>query len=568
MKRNDLEQKIVKEGNRLVPHKINKIYERLGISFLDEKNDVSLEKQIKKEGETIMKNIRRPAIVSKADDWSIYCEKKISSEKASFVPDVKNKIGIKKTNPLLSFFKKPGFIAGFSTASVAIICSTVIIINNFNQLSSLVNSNTTTSSSTTNTIVELNGKSTINFKLSSASEKYKPEVVYLVDTNGYIDNSSIVSANDASENIINDFESENSNRKRLALDKQYTIPSFTDNYLKSALNLGYLERKDATKINKITLRISAGKEDEQYYVTLKENLEQAMNEFMYENKVIAEYEVIAETSEVQDDERTQLIRQAYEICTSLFVNGDGQVNKILCFSTDFNDWLVKYANYSLEDLQEYIDTLLYISNMISNDENKYEFIDSLADCLSMQTKIEELDDKYERLSDLYEDILDKLHGNGHNHDDDEDEDEFVKPDDEDGYEWDWWDDVGHNHHGGKPRNNKHYGGDSKDNFDPSDENYELFISELNTFLTNNSNIENKTNDELHSLCKNISYYSNIIWKYYDFYSKNVNQKMETILSLLDGGEYNTGKPEHDDVDNDCPPDWDDDFDDWWGHHHH
>ncbi len=572
MKRNDLEKKIVNEANRIVPNKINQIYERLGISFIDEKIDASLEKQIAKEGNTIMKNVRRPKIVSKNDEWSSFYEKKIASEKKQFIPDVKAKIGIKKANPLLAFFKNPGFIAGFSTASIAIICSSIIIANNLNKIidtpdtSSSINSTTTVidDSTSVDEVIELKGKSTINFKVTSASESYKPEVVYSVNTTGYIDNGSIVSANDASANILNDFDSDEVTK--LDSNKQYTIPTFTGNYLKSALNLGYLERKDASKANVITLKINAGKEDEQYYETMKKNLESSINEFMYENKVIAKFEIVAETSATEDDEKTQLIRQAYQICITLFVDSNGEVNKVLCFSTNFEDWLVKYADYSIDDLQEYVDTLLYISSMISNDSNKDQFINSLADCVSMQEKIYQLNDRYKKLSDLYEDVLDKLEG-----DDDHDEDEdFVKPDDKDGYDWDWWDDVGHNHgHGDKPRKSKYhddyYGGNW---IEPSDENYETFINDIDTFLTDNQNIDSKTIDELYSLCPQIRDYSRQIYDFYFYYEDEVNRKMNDILISLDNGEYNHGHPDDDRPDNDCPPDWDDDFDDWWGHHHH
>ncbi len=584
MKRKELEENLIKEGKSLVPNKIDSIYQKLGISFLDEKiNNSFVEEKIKKEGNILLKNAR-PSIVNKQDEWSTFYENKIEDEKNQFVPNIKDKLGIKKENPFVVFFKKPATIALSSTFAIAVITTSVVLANAFNNRSIIDNSNSNNSSGIE--VVTLNGRSTVNFKVESGSGTYKPEVVYSVETTGYINNNSIVATNDSSKNILSGFTTSSTNQvQKLATNNNYTITSFTGEYLNIALNLGYIERKNAKETNTITMTINYGKDDENYYKTLTEDLETKFNQFIYENKIIAELKITSNSSSEEEDELTQLIRQAYEISINLFTDENGEVNKVLCFSTDFNDWLEKYKNYSVEDMEEYVEFLIEVNEKISNDKNKYLFIDRLSEITKIQTRIDELNTYYNKLSQIYDELSAYL-------DDEEKEKDgdMDRPENKDGYEWDWWDDVGHNHKG--PRGLSRWEEDDEDDYDDFDfdddredhdepegdnfhgdiieKEYEQLILELDALIARKENIDVQNKMEVRTYLKDIRFYSRYLSDFYVFYSDFLDEELENLLDDLDKDTFNNDKPDYHKPDEDMPDDWDDDFDDWWDSHkeHH
>lgn len=537
-------------------------------------------KKIKKEGNILLKNAR-PSIVNKQDEWSTFYENKIEDEKNQFVPNIKDKLGIKKENPFVSFFKKPATIALSSTFAIAVITTSVVLVNAFNNKAIIDNSNSNNSSDIE--VVTLNGRSTVNFKVESGSGTYKPEVVYSVETTGYINNNSIVATNDSSKNILSGFTNKSTNQvRKLATNSTYTITSFTGEYLNIALNLGYIERKNANETNTITMTINYGKDDENYYKALTENLETKFNQFIYENKIIAELKITSNSSSEEEDELTQLIRQAYEISINLFTDENGEVNKVLCFSTDFNDWLEKYKNYSVEDMEEYVEFLIEVNEKISNDKNKYLFIDRLSEITKIQTRIDELNTYYNKLSQIYDELSAYL-------DDEEKEKDgdMDRPEDKDGYEWDWWDDVGHNHKG--PRGLSRWIEDEEDDYDDFDfddddgpegddfhgdileKEYEQLIIELDALIARKDNIDVQNKMEVRDYLKDIRFYSRYLSDFYIFYSDFLDEELENLLDDLDKDTFNNDKPDYHKPDEEMPDDWDDDFDDWWdshkGHHH-
>lgn len=570
MKRKELEENLIKEGKSLVPNKIDSIYQKLGISFLDEKNNNSfIEEKIKKEGNILLKNVR-PDIVNKQDEWSAFYENKIEDEKNKFVPNIKDKLGIKKENPFVAFFKKPSAIALSSTFAIAVITTSVVLVNAFNNRTIIDNSNSNNSSDIE--VVTLNGRSTVNFKVESGSGTYKPEVVYSVETTGYINNNSIVATNDSSKNILSGFSSKNTNQvKKLATNNAYTITSFTGEYLNIALNLGYIERKNANETNTITMTINYGKDDESYYKTLTENLETKFNQFIYENKIIAELKINSNSSSEDEDELTQLIRQAYEISINLFTDENGEVNKVLCFSTDFNDWLEKYKDYSVEELEEYVEFLIEVNEKISNDKNKYLFIDRFSEITKIQTRIDELNTYYNKLSQIYDELSVYLDDAEKEKDGDMD-----RPDGKDGYEWDWWDDVGHNHKG--PRGLRRWEEDDEDDYDDDrpegdnfhgdifDKEYEQLIVELDALIARKETINVQNKMEVRNYLKDIRFYSRYLSEFYIFYSDFLDEELENLLDDLDKDTFNNDKPDYHKPDEEMPDDWDDDFDDWWDSH--
>ncbi len=572
MKLKELEKNLIKEGKCLTPNKIEDIYQKLGISFLDEKvNNSFIEQKIKKEGNILLENVK-PEIVKKEDEWSLFYERKIGEEKRNFLPDMRNKLGIKKENRLLAFFKNKATIAFSSAFAIAIICTSVVLTNALNKQSFIDGdtSNTDTSNNNHDDVVNLAGKSTVNFKLESGSKAYKPEVIYAVETTSYINSSSIVAVNDSSKNILSSFsQTSDNNLQKLASNNAYTISSFTNKYLNIALNLGYIERKDASKINEITLSINYGKEDESYYKNLIKELEDSFENFIYENKIVARFTVNESASEAIKDELTQLITQAYEISINLFVDENGNINQILCFSTELSDWLEKYKNYSIEDMQEYVDYLIRINEKISNDENKALFIARLSECTEMQNRIETLNEYYAKLSSIYDELIPYL--------DDVDKDMTRPGDGKDDYEWDWWDDVGHGHHGRK-ENRRYEQFDEDDDFDIPEggdfftKQYDDLILELDALIARKDTINVANKKEVQDYIFNVCDYSWYLNYFYNEYSEFLDEKLESLLEDLDGDKFNNGKPQHHDNDeDDRPDDWDDDFDDWWnsrgGRHH-
>ena len=544
MKRRDIKNFIKTEGEKITPSVINDVYSKLGISVLSDSTDIAFENKLKEEQKIFIKDkkndIYRALNIKPIENNNAQIvEYRIVDEKEDFVPNIKNKLAkelnIKKSNPLLAIFKKPEILAISSAVLVGVILTSVVLTNAFtsNTTDTTTNTNTTTSSTT----ITPQGRSTVNFKIQSASNVYNPEVIYTVEKTGEIDASSIVSVNDQSSNVLNSLSSSGS-----------SIVEFTTDYLKSALNLGYLERKNVAKTNYIYLTVNSGLEDESYYKNVKESINDKIDEFIYENKVVAELVFVNQTSTNEDSELVQLIRQAYEISIRLFVDENGEPSKVLCFSTDFNDWLEKYKNVSEEYMEEYVELLLYIDNSISCDVDRARFVEKLEQISLIQDKIITLDSYYQTLYDVIEQINQKF-GKYEPLDPDE------RPDDDyDEYCWDWWDDVGYNR--GDRRDYKH----EYENID-----YDTLISELDKL---DLNIENKSDYELRSLEITLREYTKKIKRLYKELKNSADDALDDLLDLLDNGEFDKGKPEYEDAHHEPPEDWDYEFDDWWDKHYH
>ena len=65
-----------------------------------------------------------------------------------------------------------------------------------------------------------------------------------------------------------------------------------------------------------------------------------------------------------------LILQAYNLATKLFVDSNGNTISVLCFSTSYEDWINKYKNTTIEEMEDYVEYLLDIQNKISSEDNK------------------------------------------------------------------------------------------------------------------------------------------------------------------------------------------------------
>lgn len=525
LKRN-LKKIIKEEGNKITPNVIDKVYDSLGISYVQESTKV--EAKVRKEGKR-------------------------------FVPNVKNNVYASLDITSRSAWVKPLTLSVISTALIAGVTLAIIIPT----IKKSVNVDDTTETVAPVVVNKITVPSSVNMKVVSASEAYSPSVVYSINTNGQVLLNDVVALNDDASNIINNFNT-NFNRDL----NQYNVESFTGKYLFTALNLGYLERQDATKVNKITIEFTFDNNDAEYFNSVIESLKEEIDQFVYENKIITSYTCVANVEDVGDveSEKVSLIRTAYELATKLFVTADGEVVEILCFSTDFNDWLEKYKNASVEELTEYVDFLKHISEMISDDEMKVHFMEDLVRCSLYQVAISEIEDLYDELAAKYGEILQFFNEKFHEH--------HPNMLEFEGDEWDWWDDYGHNHppHGEPPHNGEEHAPDRPDqgHGHPGDrelEEFEQFKAELaaEEFTVNDS--MNKQSVE--NVLERIEWYADELSYYYLSFLDTLDFSFDHLIGRINDGEFfDEDRPPHEDHYQPEPEGWEDEFEDWWQHHWH
>ena len=75
----------------------------------------------------------------------------------------------------------------------------------------------------------------------SASKSFSPDVLYSLQNNGMVNGDKVIPLDDYSNEIIKNINSTSASK---ALNSSYSLISFTKTYLTTALNLGYIERKD------------------------------------------------------------------------------------------------------------------------------------------------------------------------------------------------------------------------------------------------------------------------------------------------------------------------------------
>jgi hypothetical protein len=521
LKRN-LKKVIKEEGNKITPNVIDKVYESLGISYVQESKKV---------------------------------EAKVKKESKHFVPNVKNNVYASLDITSRSAWVKPLTLSAISTALIAGV--TFAIIYPTIKRNNIVPE--TSETVTPDIVNKITVPSSVNMKVVSASETYSPSVVYSIDTEGQVSMSNVLALNDDASNIINNFDT-NFNRDI----KQYDVKSFTGKYLSTALNLGYLERQDATKVNKISIEFTFDNKDAQYFDSVIASLKQEIDQFIYENKIITSYTCVTNVESINnvDSEIVSLIRTAYELATKLFVTSEGETVQILCFSTNFEDWIEKYKDSSIEELTDYVNFLKYINEMISDDSMKVHFMDDLVRCSLYQVAISEIEELYEDLLNKYSEVLNFFNEKFNEH-----RPNFLDP--FDGDDWDWWDDYGHNHpHGDQPYDEPYYV--SHKPGPGYDEQYTLEEFEVlkEEIKAENFNVNDSMNKQaVENMLQAIEYYADELSLYYISFIEELDHEFDHLISRIDDGEFfDENRPPYDDHYQPEPEGWEDEFEDWWQHH--
>lgn len=580
MHKKNLQNILKNEGQKFVPNNVENIYKALGISYIKEKVEAEkVEKALQSEGEKFTPNkIDRVyamlGIEQGVANANSYATNHLKDEANDFVPNVKGDVysSINQPSPkksLVSRLLKPIPLGVAATFLVAAISVSAVLLSNRNkiiQTGETVNdasndehtSTDTGSQGETQTEVSLNNASTISMSVRSASQLYNPSIFYAANSDGNVDNSTIIPLDDEANNIVTNFG------KSRAITNTYSIKEFTTTYLLTALNLGYIERQDSTKLNTISITFRHTEEDSDYFVETKKELEQEIKDFMRENRVMASFELNSTEEEETgtiDSELDVLIRTAYAYATRLFVTEDGTAVKIFCFSTDYNDWVERFKDSSLEDMRDYVSFLKGIDEMITNKEMKQLFVSQLQECNKYQEATDIVVEKYEYLEEIYTELVKRFNEAFNEH-----MPEHLEP--LDGGKWDWWDDYGHEHpfddhgHGPKPKDWRHNSWDEDDD-EYSIEGFADYISELEA-----ESFEVDEGADKHAYeykLQLIRAYGFDLREYYMNFTDAINESFDGLMvCLLDGDFMCDYIPEDHYMDE--PDDWDDDFDDWWHQH--
>ena len=560
MRNKELEKQLKKETEQLFVSNKMAIYEKLGIAFSDEKKVLaSLERQIKKEADVFVPNKKTEIMASvKANEIknasTIYVEQRLMDESDEFVPSVKKQvfknINKKEKFSFANFFFKPLPLAITSALLIGVISTTVVL--------SKPNDGTTQDS----IIVEKSAKNTSNvsFKITSASELYSPEILFTLPSDQKINIAKIAAVNDESIHIMSYFNEDGSIKKEI---NQIDVKEFSKRYLSIALNLGYVERKDINKENKITIYINSSSEDYEFYNEAKDEIIETIYDFAYENKIVANVscQIGGTSSNDIDPNLEALILQAYNLATKLFVDSNGNTISVLCFSTSYEDWINKYKNTAIEEMEDYVEYLLDIQNKISSEDNKDLFLKALSECSLYQNSTKELVNRYDILKSKYDSLEDFVEENF-----DFELDEIPSLDDD---YWDWWEDYGHMN--GFQGGHDHGWENPEHGLYPYDytslEDYAKFVDSFDKEVFDfNNNIDFKS---ALSLCTKMVDYANAIINFNESFTFIAGTIFEAIMKDVDEGHYN-GKHDYGNHYEDEPDDWDDENESWWnnhGHHH-
>ena len=339
MDKKNLEEKLRSEGKRFAPNVLDKVYKSIGLEF-SSSNKV-IENKLMEEGKILTPNNYQNIA------------KEIKPTK-------------KMPNGFLSFISHPVFISVSASLLVGVVAASIIIPivvakNNNGQVSDTL---------------QLANENNVSLDLVSGSSSYQAKIKFVVDKNDVVDENSIVTYDDNSAYLIDNF----GNKANIASSRANTnissldISSFTNSYLLTALNYGYLERSNINQANTLVFKIDSSIDNGAYYSKIKETLENDILNFSKNYKVVINYQIVEETSldtsllENLDPEVANKILRIYELSTSLFV-GSKYVLSEAYFSDDVSDWINKFKDYEAEVLDEYISMLEFIDEQIRTRED-------------------------------------------------------------------------------------------------------------------------------------------------------------------------------------------------------
>ena len=342
MEKKNLEEKMRSEGKSFAPNVLGKVYEKLGLEFSNAKNQV-VENKLKEEGKILVQN-------------------RYDEVKAS-IPEKK------KIPGFLLFIKNPITISVTASVLVGVITTSILVPVLVNRYAQGAGLNETNAVATDNTV---------SLNLTSASKSYSAKMKYVVNTEGKVEEDKIIALDDNSAYLINKYDTVPATSKAsIAKDTNYL--SFTNKYLETALNYGYLE-KIKSSANTIVFTISSSKGNDKRFKELKEELEDSLLSFIEENKVIIDYTIEEEQVDIyslfdeEDYEKASLIIDMYNLSSRLFVGSERTLSEAY-FSDDLNDWANHFKNTSLELLNEYVDMLTFLNDKIVGEEKRDLLID-------------------------------------------------------------------------------------------------------------------------------------------------------------------------------------------------
>ena len=507
MKNKDLTKLIKEESSLFVPNKKLELFNKLNIQnnnslFLKNKNNVEV--SLKEEGN-------------------------------KFVPDVKDNIykSINKKDKFsfIKFIKNPTvYVPILSILVGVVLCSIIKPLSDINDSST---------SPIENNQVFAN---TIDLKITSASKKYEPEIIYAVNDEGILDKDKVVSLNNESTNIINQMNN---------IDNDSN--TFFVSYLTKALDIGYLERKNINEYNEITLSLLTSNidlENNQFITSINEMI----NDFSYTNKVVINFITNIDDSfnntEI-DQNIYNLIKKIYTLTNRIFVKEDGTSSEFFVFSSNLNNWINKYKDTSEEELQEHLDFLVHLDETFSSQEKKALFLNDIDKLMPSINYIEKLSSYFDLFKTKYNEFIEYLNKKG------------IKIenifDDINCTPWDWWKDYGRNKHDEfKPPHRL----SNKIKFDD----IESFLIELSKYIfsyddTDNINYLKDKLREISDVLEEINYR-------YQSYVEDIDFEFNRILDKASDGYYFDEDERFEDNRHDKPSNWDEEFDYWFNNHKH
>lgn len=509
MKKKDLENLIKKEGKKIVFDKKYEIFSQLGIN-VDKSYSLNENLQI---------------------------ENSISKEASKLIPDVKDKVYASlnienKKNNIWSFIKKPSFYGPvLSLCLCAVVCGSIFINRNMNE-------------NTIEPTIAPMQSNTVDLKITSASKKYNPEVLYTVNTNGIVDSSKIISLNDASTNIVNQINSDNQ-----------TTEDFVLNYLNKALDFGYLERLNINEYNEICIDLSSSTADEEYTKQSSAKLTELIDKFSYENKVVIKYtsNIINEVASDVDSELLVLIKQAYYITTRVFTKKDGTSSKFFAFSNNINDWIEKYKTFDVDDMEDYVEFLVKLEDTISSEEKREMFLNDIDRLTPYLDFSEKLSFHFSNLKNKFDEFIAFAKEKGIEFKNDF-EDLECSP-------WDWWDSYDFKEDDYFNPHHRNFREDEQPKYD-----FDEFIQYLNDYIFAYS--ECKTKKDFENKCSEMVSILEEICDYYEDLVDEIDEGFNFILRNAESGHYYNKDEKFEDNRHEKPSGWDDEFDDWYEDRHH
>lgn len=355
MDNKNLETKLKAEGKSFAPNVLDKVYKKVGLEFSLSKEEKVVEDKLLAEGKDFVKNDYK--VIAKEVE-----EKKVN--KHAFLHFLKNPATISISASLI-----------VSVTATAIIVPTLLSKRNANNEGELQSPGTT---------LQLVDDNNVSLALSSGSQTYNAKIKFVVDSNDVVDTDSIVSYDDNSAYILDNFGNTTNIDKDISRfdfgNTSQDISTFTNKYLLTALNYGYLERNNINQANTITFTIDSSFDGGAYYSKVKETLEKDVLEFSKQYKVVINYSieesksVDTENLSEEDAAKVNEIIHIYELSTRLFVGSKRTLTQAY-FSEDVNDWIKRFIIKDEQTLQAYIDMLEFFDENIKTQEDIDKLID-------------------------------------------------------------------------------------------------------------------------------------------------------------------------------------------------